>query len=144
VLVTGATGILGSWLCRELLQRKARVVAFGRDVDPASLFYSSGDAQRSTVVVGALEDGRAVERAINEHEASHVFHLGAQTIVGTALRSPRPTLESNVQGTWNVLEACRTMKSLVTAVVVASSDKAYGEPAKLPYTEDMPLDAVHP
>src|SRR5262252_6019844 len=86
VLVTGATGILGSWLCRELLQRKAHVVAFVRDVDPASLFYSSGDAQRATVVVGALEDGRAVERAINEHETSHVFHLGAQTIVGTALR----------------------------------------------------------
>lgn len=143
-LVTGATGILGSWLCRELLERGAAVVALVRDVDPQSQLYRSGDADRLTVVQGRLEDERAVERAMNEHETDVVFHLGAQTIVGTALRAPRPTFESNVQGTWNVLEACRALKGLVTAVVVASSDKAYGEQAKLPYTEDAPLDAVHP
>jgi CDP-glucose 4,6-dehydratase len=85
-----------------------------------------------------------VERAINEQEVNAVFHLGAQTIVGTALRSPLPTFKSNIEGSWNVLEACRRLPDLVERVVVASSDKAYGEQPELPYTEEMPLLASHP
>ena len=144
VLVTGATGMVGSWLCRELIARGASVVALVRDHDPQSDFYRSGDAERAAVVTGPLEDYSTVERAINEHEVSAVFHLGAQTIVGTALRSPLQSFKSNIEGSWNLLEACRRLDGLVECVVVASSDKAYGEQPVLPYTEDMALLATHP
>lgn len=142
--MTGATGVVGSWLTRALLERNAQVVAFVRDADPQSELYRSGDVARTTVVYGELEDYAAVERAINEHEVSTVFHLGAQTIVGTALRAPLATFKSNIEGSWNVLEACRRLPGLVRRIVVASSDKAYGEAPELPYTEDMPLLAAHP
>ena len=144
VLVTGATGMVGSWLCRKLLDAGARVVALVRDDDPQSELYRSGDVLRATVVNGKLEDYDAVERALNEHEVSSVFHLGAQTIVGTALRSPLPTFKSNIEGSWNLLEACRRLGDLVARIVIASSDKAYGDQEDLPYTEEMPLLAVHP
>lgn len=144
VLVTGATGIVGSWLCRELIARGAHVVALVRDPDPQSDLYRSGDVLRTSVVAGPLEDYATVERAINEHEVSTVFHLGAQAIVGTAQRSPIQTFKSNIEGSWNVLEACRRLGDQVRAVVVASSDKAYGDQPDLPYREDMPLLACHP
>lgn len=143
-LVTGASGMVGSWLVRELLARGARVVAFVHDADPQSELFRSGDLSRVNVVNGALEDPGATERAINEHEVDTVFHLGAQTIVGTALRSPVPTFEANLRGTYFLLDACRQHRSLVKRVVLASSDKAYGEQPVLPYTEDMPLLARHP
>lgn len=144
VLVTGATGIVGAWLCRELIARNAQVVALVRDPDPQSELYRSGDVQRVSVVAGPLEDYATVERAINEHEVTTVFHLGAQTIVGTAQRSPIQTFKSNIEGSWNVLEASRRLAGQVGAVVVASSDKAYGDQPELPYHEDMPLLACHP
>lgn len=144
VLVTGATGIVGSWLCRELIARGANVVALVRDPDPQSDLYRSGDVLRTSVVAGPLEDYATVERAINEYEVTTVFHLGAQTIVGTAQRSPIQTFKSNIEGSWNVLEACRRLGDQVRAVVVASSDKAYGDQPDLPYHEDMPLQACHP
>lgn len=143
-LVTGATGMVGSWLVRELLQRGTRVVALVHDADPQSELIRSGDWKRVNVVNGALEHAGSVERAINEHEVDTVFHLGAQTIVGTALRSPVPTLEANLRGSYLLLDACRQHPSLVKRVVIASSDKAYGEQPTLPYTEDMPLLARHP
>lgn len=143
-LVTGATGMVGSWLVRELLLRGTRVVALVHDADPQSELFRSGDWTRVSVVNGALELAGAVERAINEHEVDTVFHLGAQTIVGTALRSPVPTLEANLRGSYLLLDACRQHSGLVKRVVVASSDKAYGEQPVLPYTEDMPLLARHP
>jgi CDP-glucose 4,6-dehydratase len=96
------------------------------------------------VVNGALEDYAAVERAINEHEIETVFHLGAQTIVGTALRNPFPTFEANIRGTYNLLDACRVHPELVKRIVVASSDKAYGDTELLPYTEEMPPIGRHP
>ena len=136
--------MVGSWLCRELIARGASVVALVRDHDPQSDFYRSGDAERAAVVTGPLEDYSTVERAINEHDVSAVFHLGAQTIVGTALRSPLQSFKSNIEGSWNLLEACRRLDGLVECVVVASSDKAYGEQPVLPYTEDMALLATHP
>lgn len=144
VLVTGATGMVGSWLVKALLKEGASVVALVRDADPQSELYRSGDIARVSVVNGALEDFWAVERAINEHEVETVLHLGAQTIVGTAHRFPLPTLEANIRGTYHVLEACRLHRDLVRCVVVASSDKAYGEQPVLPYTETMPLNGRFP
>jgi CDP-glucose 4,6-dehydratase len=139
VLVTGATGMVGAWLTRRLVDEGAYVVALIRDADPQSELLRSGTVNRVSVVNGCLEDYRSLERAVNEHDVDTVFHLGAQTIVGTAQRSPMQTLEANVQGTWHLLEACRVHPDLVKRVVVASSDKAYGEQPVLPYVEDMPL-----
>ena len=144
VLVTGATGLVGSWLCRRLLEEGAHVVALVRDLDPQSEFIRSGDLQRCTVVSGCLEDYPTLVRAIAEHETDTVFHLAAQAIVGTALISPLATFESNIRGTYNLLEACRVHRDLVKSTVVASSDKAYGEAQVLPYTEDMPANGRHP
>jgi CDP-glucose 4,6-dehydratase len=144
VFVTGATGIVGSSLVERLLNEGARVVALVRDWDPQSDLIRSGNVLRTTVVNGPLEDYGTLERAINEHEVDTVFHLGAQPIVTTALRSPLPTFEANIRGSYNLLEACRAHPDLVTRVVVASSDKAYGEAATLPYTEEMPMNGRHP
>lgn len=139
VLVTGAAGLLGSWLTRALVERGANVICLIRDSVPQSFLISSGTIERVNIVHGGLEDYFTVLRAINEYEVATVLHLGAQTIVGTAARSALSTFESNIQGTWNVLEACRECGKLVRNVVVASSDKAYGAHSKLPYTEEMPL-----
>jgi CDP-glucose 4,6-dehydratase len=144
VFVTGATGIVGSWLVKGLLQKGAHVVALVRDWDPQSELIRSGDVNQTSVISGALEEFATVERAINEHEIDTVFHLGAQTIVGTALRNPLPTFEANIRGTYNLLDVCRIHRSLVKRVVVASSDKAYGEVETLPYTEEMPPNGQHP
>ena len=144
VFVTGATGIVGSWLVKRLLESGAHVVVLVRDADPQSELIRSGDIAATTVVNGCLEDYGATERAINEHEPDTVFHLGAQAIVTTALRNPLPTFEANIRGSYHVLEACRVHRNLVSRVVVASSDKAYGEGASLPYTEDMPANGRHP
>lgn len=144
VFVTGATGIVGSWLVKRLLEEGASVVALVRDWDPQTELVRSGDIHRTNVVNGRLEDYGTLERAINEHEVDTVFHLGAQPIVNTALRNPLPTFEANIRGSYNLLEACRVHRSLVTRVVVASSDKAYGDGPSLPYTEDMPANGRHP
>lgn len=141
VLVTGATGLVGSWLCRRLLAEGAAVVALVRDWDPQSEFIRSGDILRCTVVSGRLEDYATLARALVENEVDTAFHLGAQAIVGTALASPLATFESNIRGSYNLLEACRIHRA---RVVVASSDKAYGESVVLPYTEDMPANGRHP
>jgi CDP-glucose 4,6-dehydratase len=144
VFVTGATGFLGYWLTKALLQERANVVTLVRDHDPQSALVSSGLIKKTRIVQGALEDYACLDRAINEHEIDTVFHLGAQTIVGTALRNPFATFESNIRGTYNLLEVCRQHKSLVERIVVASSDKAYGPSLVLPYTEEMPLQGQHP
>ncbi|HUM02886.1 MAG TPA: NAD-dependent epimerase/dehydratase family protein [Thermoanaerobaculia bacterium] len=144
VLVTGATGLVGSWLVPKLLSRGATVVALVRDADPQSELVRSGAIARCTVVSGRLESLADLERAIVEAEVDTVFHLGAQTIVGTAYRSPLATFEANVRGTYNLLEACRRQSDLVRRIVVASSDKAYGEGRVLPYTEEMPANGRHP
>lgn len=144
VLVTGATGMVGSWLVKALLARGAHVVAFVLDDDPQTELYRSGDVRRCAVVNGNLEDFRAVERAVVTQETDTVFHLGAQPIVGAAYRAPLATLETNVRGTWNVLEVCRLHGDLVQRLVIASSDKAYGAQEKLPYTEEAPLVGTAP
>lgn len=144
VFITGASGLLGSWLTRSLVEKGAYVVVLLRDCDPQTELVRSGMLNGLHVVNGALEDYASLERAINEHEVDTVFHLGAQTIVGTANRNPLPTFESNIRGTYHLLEACRYHGSLVKRVLVASSDKAYGTSAILPYTENMPLEGRHP
>ena len=144
VFVTGATGIVGSWLVRELLARGSRCIVLVRDWDPQSELIRSGDIRRTTVVNGRLEDFATLERAVSEHAPGVVFHLGAQTIVGTAVRSPLLTFESNVRGTWNLLEAVRVHRDIVETIVVASSDKAYGVSDVLPYTEEMPVAGSYP
>ena len=144
VLVTGATGFVGSWLTRSLLDEGAFVVALVRDWDPQSELIRSGTVQKATVVNGQLEDFQTLERAINEHDIDTVFHLGAQAIVGAAHRSPLATFESNIKGSYNLLEACRRNRHSVARVVVASTDKAYGTSENLPYREDHPLLGSHP
>lgn len=144
VFVTGATGIVGSWLVHRLVEEGAVVVALIHDLDPQSELVRSGTLKRTHVVNGALEDFWALERAVNLHETDCVIHLGAQTLVGTANRNPLPTFEANIRGTYNLLEVCRIHRDLVRSVVVASSDKAYGEAAVLPYSEEMPLIGRHP
>jgi CDP-glucose 4,6-dehydratase len=144
VLVTGATGIVGSWLAQELVRRGAFVVAFVRDADPQSRFFSERISAECTVVNGDLVELADCMRAINDHEIDTVFHLGAQTIVGAALRDPLDCFESNIRGTYHLLESARKLRELVRTVVVASSDKAYGDSPVLPYTEEMSLRGRHP
>jgi CDP-glucose 4,6-dehydratase len=144
VFVTGASGLLGSWMTEELVARGANVVVLLRDWVPASRLVTAGILDRVTAVRGELEDHTLLLRALNEHEIDTVFHLGAQTIVGTASRSPLSTFEANIRGTWNLLEACRLAPKLLKRILVASSDKAYGEHAVLPYTEDAPLQGKWP
>jgi CDP-glucose 4,6-dehydratase len=139
VFLTGASGIVGSWLVRSLLSAGVAVVALVRDEDPRSEFVRSGDDRRVTRVRGALEDLVLLERLLVEYEVDVIFHLGAQTQVRHAQRQPWATLEANVRGTYNLLEAARRCARPVQAVVIASSDKAYGESATLPYTEEHPL-----
>ena len=138
VLITGATGMVGSWLVKELLNEQAYIVALVFDADPQSELYRSSDVTRVSVVSGRLQDIETLERTIVLHEIDTVFHLGAQTLVGAARRAPLYTFEANIRGTYTLLEACRRHPDLVQCVVVASSDKAYGEQA-LPYLEEAPL-----
>jgi len=143
VLVTGGTGLVGSWLTKRLLEAGADVVLLVKDLDPRSELARSRDIERCAVVWGTLEDFAVVQHAINLHQTECVFHLGAQTLVEVAHRFPLATFEANVRGTYNLLEACRVHASFVKRIVVASTDKAYGEKPTLPYTEDMSLDARH-
>ncbi len=144
VFVTGATGLLGSWLTEELLSRGATPTCLVRDWVPAGKFGREGLVWRTNVIHGELENYHLLVRALNEYEIDTVFHLGAQTIVGTAARSPISTFEANIRGTWNLLEACRTCTGTVQQVVIASSDKAYGAHEQLPYTEAAPLQGRYP
>jgi CDP-glucose 4,6-dehydratase len=143
VFVTGATGLLGSWLTRRLHEKGASVVCLIRDWVPQSELVRKGLLEEVKVVRGDVTDRGVIERALGEYEVQTVFHLAAQTIVGIANRNPVSTFESNVQGTWNLLEACRR-SPLVSAIVVASSDKAYGTHEVLPYGEGMALQGRHP
>lgn len=138
VFVTGASGLLGAVLVEQLIRDGALVTCLLRDWVPQSRLITHEATSRIKVVRGELEDYLLLLRALNEHEIDTVFHLGAQTIVGTASRSPLSTFESNIRGTYNLLEACRECSRLVQRVVVASSDKAYGSQEHLPYTEEMP------
>lgn len=140
--MTGATGFLGSHLVEQLVGAGADVIVLIRDEVPPTSIVRRWEP-RVTKVRGAVEDRAAVARPIGEYNVRTVFHLAAQSQVGTANRDPLPTLESNVAGTWNVLDACRGAAT-VEQVLLASSDKAYGDQPVLPYTEETPLDPVNP
>ena len=142
-LVTGATGLIGGWLVRQLLDREAAVVCLIRDWVPQSELVRAGLTEKVTIVRGDLCDQPTLERVLGEYEIDTVLHLGAQTIVSIANRNPISTFESNIAGTWRLLEACRRSPA-VRQIVIASSDKAYGDHAELPYTEDVPLRGRHP
>jgi CDP-glucose 4,6-dehydratase len=144
VLVTGATGLVGSWLVQELLLQKANVACLVWDSDPTSELISSKLIDQTLVINGDLADFAACEKAISTSSCEYVFHLGAQTIVGEALKDPVRTFRSNIQGTWNLLDSIRNSKTPIKSVVVASSDKAYGTTNSLPYKEDFPLHGDGP
>src|SRR5262249_55534529 len=144
VLVTGATGMVGSWLVKDLLAADTDVVALVRDADPRSELFRSGDFKRISIVNGALEQLNVVERAVLEYDPAVVFHLAAQTTVGPALQLPLATFESNIRGTYHLLDVCRRHAGGIRAVVIASSDKAYGIQSQLPYKEATSLDGRFP
>ncbi len=141
VFITGATGFLGSWLTEKLVQLNANVITLIRDQVPQSLLNRKNLAV--VRVSGCLEDYDTLERSLNEYEIETVFHLGAQTIVGIANRCPLSTFESNIRGTYHLLEACRRVSNIKN-IVIASSDKAYGEQTQLPYDETFSLVGSHP
>lgn len=143
VLVTGANGFLGSWVSKRLVEAGANVVSFVRDAIPKSFFNLSGTVDKVVIAHGALEDYLSIERVFNEFEVDFCFHLAAQAIVGTAEQFPLSTYESNIRGTWNVLEAARR-NSRVQGLIIASSDKVYGSKENLPYTEQDTLGGLNP
>jgi CDP-glucose 4,6-dehydratase len=142
-LVTGATGLVGSWLVKRLLASGADVVCLVRDWVPQSELVRDALLSQVKVVHGDVREQDLLERVLGEYEVDTVFHLAAQTIVGIANRNPVSTLDTNIRGTWALLEACRRSPA-VKQIVVASSDKAYGEHEVLPYAEDAPLTGRHP
>lgn len=143
VFVTGGTGLVGGWLIRRLVAEGADVVTLVRDWTPRSHLLGSDLLERVTSVRGDVCDQAALERIIGEYEVTTVIHLAAQTIVGIANANPISTFETNIAGAWRLFEACRRSPR-VGQVVFASSDKAYGEAAVLPYNEDTPLNGLHP
>jgi CDP-glucose 4,6-dehydratase len=142
-LVTGATGLLGGWLVKHLLGLGADIVCLVRDWVPGSELVRSSVIERVKVVRGDICDSALMERTVGEYEIDTVFHLAAQTIVGIANRNPVSTFQTNIGGTCSLLEACRR-SAKVKAIVVASSDKAYGDQERLPYDEYTPLQGRHP
>jgi CDP-glucose 4,6-dehydratase len=143
VLVTGATGLVGGWLAKRLVEARADVVCLVRDWVPRSQLLGDGLLDQVTVARGDVRDQKLLERVLGEYEIATVIHLAAQTIVPIANRNPVSTFATNIGGTWALLEACRR-SPLVKQIVVASSDKAYGTQPRLPYSEDMPLRGEHP
>ncbi len=144
VLVTGGTGLVGGWLIKELLNRGALVSALVLDSEPSSELFRSGDSKKIAIISGNLSSYDDVSRLVSQSATETVFHLGAQTIVGTALLDPINTFKANIEGTWNLLESVRRVGSTISSVVVASSDKAYGTAKNLPYKENTPLHGDGP
>lgn len=141
--VTGATGLVGSWLVPRLVDLGAQVICLVRDWVPQSELVRAGTLEKVTVVRGDVRDREVLERTLGEYEIDTVFHLAAQTIVTIANRNPISTFETNIAGTWNLLEACRRSPK-VKQIIIASSDKAYGNQDILPYDENTPLCGRHP
>jgi CDP-glucose 4,6-dehydratase len=141
--VTGATGLVGGWLLRRLAEAGADVVCLVRDWVPQSELVRVGLIERVKVVRGDVRDQALLEQILGEYEISTIVHLAAQTIVTIANRNPISTFDTNIGGTWALLEACRRSPT-VNEIVLASSDKAYGDHESLPYDEETPLQGRHP
>jgi CDP-glucose 4,6-dehydratase len=133
---------LGGWLVKALLEQGAVPVVLVRDHAPQSMFFREDLARRCAIVRGSLQDFPLLRRTLSEYSVATAFHLAAQAIVSTAKVDPLGTLETNVQGTWNLLEACRQTK--VSQILIASSDKAYGAHESLPYVESQALQGKFP
>jgi CDP-glucose 4,6-dehydratase len=143
VFVTGASGLVGACVVRQLLAAGADIVCLVRDWVPRSELVTSRSIEQVTVVRGDVRHQQTIERALGEYEIATVLHLAAQTTVGVANRNPVSTLDTNIRGTWALLEACRRSPT-VGQVIVASSDKAYGDQETLPYTEEAPVLGRNP
>ena len=143
VFITGCTGLVGSWLSAELVRLGAEVVGLVRDQVGRSRLIHDGTIAKMNIVHGNITDYALLERTLAEYEVETIFHLAAQTIVGIANTNPLSTFEANIRGTWSLLEAARR-NNTVQGIVVASSDKAYGDQPMMPYTEDAPLQGQHP
>src|SRR5258708_18876862 len=143
VFVTGATGLVGGWVVQQLLDAGADVVGLGRDWVPRSEMIAKRLIDRVRIVRGDVRSQQTIERALGEYEIATVLHLAAQTTVQVANRNPVSTLDTNIRGTWALLEACRRTPT-VQQIIIASSDKAYGAQEVLPYTEDTPVMGRHP
>ena len=143
VFITGADGFVGGWLAKSLVEKKARVFVLIRDMKMPALYKLFNLQDQVTQIQGDVADYTTIERAMNEYSIDSCFHLAAQALVQVANTSPLSTFESNIKGTWSILEACRNTKT-IERVVVASSDKAYGVQKELPYTEDSPLMGLYP
>ena len=141
VFITGASGFLGGWLVKRLLELDADVVCLMRDWIPQSSLFDV--MSRVKIVRGSICDQALLERILGEYEVNTVFHLAAQAIVSVANRNPVSTFDSDIRGTWSLLEACRRSPK-IASIIICSSDKAYGTQEELPYTEDMPLQGRHP
>jgi CDP-glucose 4,6-dehydratase len=143
ILVTGADGFIGSHLARSLIEKGSNVITIVRDIKKTNNLDVLKIRNNTNIVHGDLVNYADCERAINEYSIGFCFHIAAQAIVGPANKSPLSTFESNIKGTWNILEACRTSKA-IKGIIVASSDKAYGQQKNLPYTEESPLKGFYP
>ena len=143
VLVTGADGFIGSHVAKALIEKNAEVTTIVRDIKKTNNMDILNIKNKINIVHGDLVNFKDCERAINEYDVEFCFHIAAQAIVGPANRSPLSTFQSNIEGTWNILETCRVSKT-IKGLIVASSDKAYGQQEKLPYTEDSPLKGYFP
>lgn len=141
--VTGATGLVGGWLVRRLVESGADVVCLVRDWVPQSELLRDRLIDQVKIVRGDVLDQRLLERTLGEYEIATVIHLAAQTIVTIANRNPISTFDTNIGGTWALLEACRRSPT-VGQIILASSDKAYGDHSSLPYDEGTPLQGKHP
>jgi CDP-glucose 4,6-dehydratase len=144
ILVTGATGMVGSWLVKRLLREGAQVSVLAVDQDPQSELIRSGEINACHVISGDLRSRGDVSRAFIESECDYIFHLGAQTIVSTAILDPIYTFETNIAGTWNLFDVVRSSGKPIKGILVASSDKAYGTAEKLPYDEKTALHGEGP
>src|SRR2546428_3886046 len=143
VFITGATGLVGGWLVHRLIDAGADIVCLVRDWVPQCELVRTGLLEKVKTIRGDVRDQALLERTLGEYETDTVIHLAAQTIVPIANRNPVSTFETNVKGTWALLEACRRSPT-VKQIVMASSDKAYGDQEILPYDEDTPLQGRHP
>ncbi len=143
VLITGATGFVGSWLTKNLVEKKANVVVLIRDHFPSSPLFYNGTYPKIKAARGDIVDYNSVRRIFNEYEIDTCLHVAAQPIVTIANRNPIPTFKTNIEGTWNILEVARKCETL-ERLVITSTDKVYGEPSELPITEEHPLNASYP
>lgn len=143
VIVTGADGFIGSHVAKALVEKHAQVTTIVRDIKKVNNLDILNIRNKINIVHGDLVNFKDCEGAINEYDTEFCFHIAAQAIVGPANRNPLSTFESNIKGTWNILEACKTSKT-VKGLIIASSDKAYGQQKKLPYTEQSPLKGYYP